>query len=491
MQDEILDNRLTFLEEHLERVTKAVDWNLAGKMLQGRGYNSDIIWSRVDNTIGREARLQQKAVEKARAELKAAKDDDDEHLRKAWQLYNQAFHRVEEILWEWLELIAGLALRDKNFDRRVCELADQLMKSCCPDTIGGAQEEYLTVPAPQSALGKTLFRMYRMRFPQWTVWDLPLMAYEFGYVICDYWEILPQFVSEQAGMWSVAESGDTVLEKRIRQAVAASVADTQREELSALLAEHLRGWRAGHPLQQGPIQTESTKERVRKLTADAFATYIMGPAYAYSAFWLRFDPFCADHEQPDTPSDAARAFLVLYMLERLNESEKKKPYIAAIKRLRDSWKRNVGLAGSTAELDPAEQEKLKKLADALWEFLEDQMRPTAKYPLSRGDEGWMTAQKFAEQLTDPENKLIAVFNTSKLRDVLNAAWIGRLELTERIADGSSEQKISRDLAELAENVKDLCEKIITKWKDSERIGGGGVGSPSNPATPELTKQAGG
>ena len=95
---------------------------------------------------------------------------------KAWRDYGEAQKVNREFAAERLEIFAGLAFRRSRLDENACRLADELIGKC---NLGISLDdcEWVTIPAPKEALGRTLARIVRLRFPEWTVWALPLVAH--------------------------------------------------------------------------------------------------------------------------------------------------------------------------------------------------------------------------------------------------------------------------------------------------------------------------
>ncbi|MCZ2077595.1 MAG: hypothetical protein HUU41_11105 [Bryobacteraceae bacterium] len=419
MKDDILEARLVFLDEQLERAENALRWLEGSQILQNLGYDMQKIAAPLETTIVKEARLQRKSIERAQAELNLAAADasGEPHLAAAWQMYNQSLEKSQELLGQWLELIGGIALRDKQFDCNVCDLADELIRTCCDDTIGPtikAPDLFVTVPAQQDAVSKTWFRMIRLRFPHWTVWHLPLTAAEFGYVLFDEWDDLSEFLDEQVKLWG----------------------------------------RTGNKQKPAPktgSKRRNIRSHMRKLIADGFAALTMGPAYAYSAFYLNFSAGHAETE--DSPSDAARAFVVLRMIDLMNQHESEKPYREHIERLDEKWKASCKFAEGQERQTELEEGKLNSLCRAVWNFLNDQFRFTGRYPYLNGDQGWNTAQRIRRYLENPQQYPMPFTSSTRLRDVLNAGWLRRIEIP-----AGTEHDFQ--VKQLAKAIMHLCRHIV-------------------------------
>src|SRR5205085_5768616 len=193
--------------------------------------------------------------------------------RRAWQDYiSTGFERKRVVFAEYVDFLGGLALRDTGFDRGICRLADELIRSCGRswprDT---PQWQSLTIPTSQETMSKTLAELIRMGFPEWTFWAIPLTAHALGQVLVDKNDALKDYVTEHA-------------------------------------------------------KDKQAESHLQSLLADAFATYAMGPAYACAAVMLRFNPVQASADRADHPADAKRAHMVFAMLRRMNNKEDFQPY---------------------------------------------------------------------------------------------------------------------------------------------------------------------
>jgi hypothetical protein len=237
--------------------------------------------------------------------------------------------------------------------------------------------------------------------------------------------------------------------------------DNQRDVLVAQDAELNQRNQAG-----GDSATEAglwASGRVRVLLADAFATYTMGPAYAYSAIMLRLSP--AATAQRDRPSDAQRAQVILSMLNWMNKNTGSvaEPYGGVIRQLEDIWDSALNRSNPQLKLTEDQKTYVSRLADRFGaDVSELAFSVTARYPPTQSEQGWTRAREWADQwlkqwkegqtLSVPGNK------TGKLRDVLNATWMCRSNIDGDPAT-SRDAKIRAHVA-LAEVGQDLCTAII-------------------------------
>jgi hypothetical protein len=176
--------------------------------------------------------------------------------RSLWAKYDKMLEEEAQPLFaEYVDFVAGLALRDSALDDKVCALTDLLLEEL-------TLHKVLVVPARQAALGQVMQSVVKLGFPEWTIWGIPLVGHEAG--------------------------------------------------LNVAADEDVRGMlERDHGLP--PRQCAS-------LFADAFATYMLGPSYAYAVLHLRFEPHVPPRSEDDQPY-ADRARLILKVLRWLYEGD--------------------------------------------------------------------------------------------------------------------------------------------------------------------------
>lgn len=411
--DPILTARLDALKQYLKHAEKPSSWR-EKLNLQHVEVVDEEIWTGLDMTIG-------KQVETLLKHLQNIHGKQD--LREAWQDYAKAYEHSQEIFRECLEFLGGLAFRDKLLDESICEVSDELIRNCKSTILGPPS---LTVPAPQGALTKTLGRIIRLRFPEWTIWTLPFTAHEYGHVVVDEVEALKKFVEEEVTPW---------------------VSQYRKSQRLSEYGEERAKKRA--------------KAHLHVLLADAFATYTMGPAYAYAAFLLRFNPSDAYADCDKHPADAKRVLVVFGMLNRMNEEAQgvSPPYRDVIEHLGKEWERMLERAGPSGGLEASDKTFLNDLVDDVLKKFKDAFVDQAQYRHT-GEDGWHIARQWGEiwqgQLKKGEFLPIPeVSRTSKLRDALNAAWLCRIANPNKIE-------------EIAGAARELCKKIIDEQRKPQR-----------------------
>ena len=151
----------------------------------------------------------------------------------AWQALSGAEAEANDRVFnESIELLGGIALRDARLDADICDLAEALIQS-----IPAPTTRPNVIPGGNSSMTMKIERFVRLRFPEWTIWGLPLAAYE---------------------LWRVSA----------------------RAQFDNHLAKAF-----------GPDGSKVIEDpTIQQCLGDAYATYFMGPAYALAAVTLLFDP---------------------------------------------------------------------------------------------------------------------------------------------------------------------------------------------------------
>lgn len=445
MNDPVLMSRLGALWDDLNLVREKLNrdtWSSAQQNSDTRAEMSiDSLWNGLELTLAKQIEKKQDDLKKIEESVTKAKEDDPSALTAAWIRYAKIFKESQSILRECLEIIGTLAIRNKDLDQRILYLADELIRECfflCT----GEQRYYLLVHGMEDTVTKTKARIIRLRFPEWTTWDLPLTAHELGHVIVN--ETLK---SERAK--PKEDEGDLIW---------LPIVQDQRDSLVAVDSVLQKKSQAGEIEQQEASQW--AESRVHKFLADAFATYTMGPAYACSAILLRLDPslgaFCG------TPSDIQRAHIILSTLTCANNNEKiTKPYTEVLRQLWEYWNNAVSRVNPNGKLEPAYETWLQQLAEKFGKELGHQsFLASALYPPNGVKTGWQRADQWSrgwlKQWESTHNLIVPQPSSEDLRDVLNATWLCRLQI-----DGDIKEQ-SRKFKELQTVGRQLCTMIMAK-----------------------------
>ncbi len=231
-------------------------------------------------------------------------------------------------LWvEYLDYLAGLSLRHDGLPAGVCDIADALINE-----LQGQSKNLgaLTIPGRDGCVG-VLPKVVYLRFPErWTVWALPLAAHEF---------------------WHIMESSKsnfmTGLINRIVREYQIDISQYSRENYPNLKELMV-------------LAKVETPEQLSEHLADAFATFTLGPAYAYSSVLLSLDPLVLfDHQ---------RAESIFRALKALNEIDEYPLFSDALGSLTDLWRQAMVEVGVKSQ---ASAHYFKRWIDLLLNYLKD------------------------------------------------------------------------------------------------------------------------
>jgi hypothetical protein len=288
----------------------------------------------------------------------------EKHISKAWTKSNEAYKKSQPIFEEYVDFMAGVALRDTGFFERLCQMADELIAKCywIPKT---ANAESLFIPVHHGGVKNTLTRnIIRLGYPEWTLWALPLVAHEYGQLLVD------------------------------------------RTDL--------------------PRCTEgSLSDDNNVFMADAFATYVLGPAYACAALLLQFDPWSAEKNSIEQSISMKRAHFVFSMLERIDD-DYSGIYSPIIDKLKNGWKAALHQQGKTTELDDENRGRLDQCVAIMKHNLDNigLLNPPKD----------AIVRQWADHLLEDNGRALDVDGVTDFSEVLNAAWICRLNKQQEPVD---------------------------------------------------------
>jgi hypothetical protein len=289
-----------------------------------------------------------------------------------WEALEGQRHDVEPRMAEALALLSGVLVRRAKLDLGLCEIADALLDEFSAATYLAG--ERLTILAPQESYAQRT-QIIHLRFPELTVWALALAAHEFGHLVAqDLLELRPDGSYEAP--------------------VATEIDDS-----------------------------EFPVAHARELFADVFATYVLGPAYPATAILLRFNPAeaGAPDERSTHPSDLKRAHVMIHALRSLSALRRgHRPYDQVGTMIEDAWRDAVRGAGGEPLVVADVAGDLDYLVDHVFLPLLRDKLAAARYS------SWSAANRLARDL-GAEGPAPEADAGLRCADVLNAAWIARLE----------------------------------------------------------------
>ncbi|GAA1965030.1 hypothetical protein [Amycolatopsis minnesotensis] len=302
-------------------------------------------------------------------ELKAVLRDPDPGT--GWPSLNAARASALELTREVLAYCHGELLRRAELDHGIGDVAERLLDHL---TRGAGIDRRVLLSVAESAFLTHTVSMIRNRFPDVSVWSLPVLAHEFGHHVAstmahgdprfrDEWRPVRQYLSEEA------DSGE----------------GSREVELAHL----------------------------NELFADVYATYVLGAAYPLHLLMLAAQP----GPGTDThPAWSRRVRTVLSTVDALGEDEH--PTAAGFRglsrKLASLTRANFPDAVGTA----AEQALAGLQARAMIELLREHAYARARYPMPD------RVQSLVIDPREPEREPVA---GTTVADVLNAAWLWRLD----------------------------------------------------------------
>jgi hypothetical protein len=288
-----------------------------------------------------------------------------------WLRFQRAEEASNAIFHECIDVLGGMVLRDAQFDTTLWQLADELLATYQQSAKDAGRVR--AIPKVVQTVVTRLERVVRLWVPHWSIWALPFTAHEFWHV------------AASLGIW-----------------------DKLREHLDP--EEH------------------SKDPALNTCLADAFATYTIGPAYAYAAVTLLLNP-SAPYE-PTWGCDECRAQAIFCMLEQMNheksEDDDKPSFLEPRCALEQAWRAAKQQAGVAPQPAKDHRDRVRAMVEALWRALFDQGCSTITL------QQWRDLRNLAPLLLAGDLRQIALPASTEARDILNAGWLVRLDRTMKL-----------------------------------------------------------
>lgn len=291
----------------------------------------------------------------------------------AWRDLRTLQQDAVKLFEECLAFVQGAWARKHGLDEGLCALTDDLLDDLA--TWADVRWDRFTLLATKEVYRDTA-EIIRIRYPDVSLWSLPLAAHEFGHYVG------PELRRGRDGAYEYP------FQARLKRA-------------------------------QGP-EGAPTKEwhHLQEYFADVFATYCLGPAYAAAFMLLRTNP--VDEESFTHPSSAARIHGILWALEQMDARDERPlqpPFRDTTTHLRERWTRALEAAGKAQGMTGPEE----ALATQRVKELFDMLVGLAPQRLAFGRQAWLRAETVAADWTGRAPAALT------RRDVLNAAWLTRLQ----------------------------------------------------------------
>jgi hypothetical protein len=317
--------------------------------------------------------------------------------QEVWTALTRAEGHNRLLQREALEFLGGLLIRYRRLDSEpqplthgttagpsICALADRLLRGLARRT--GIPWTARTVLGREPFLAPET-EVIRVRFPDWSLWNLPLMGHEFGHLVA---AVTPAFRRYQAEVF---------------REMSTSAGDQRAREATRHLEEFF---------------------------ADVFAVYVLGPAFACSAILLQFSPAEAYTERELHPTHEERAQVILQTLARMDARTAQSAFANIHAQLKRSWKDAVQACQARPQNRNGFDKRLEcalEWGGQLYDRLDRFYRLGAAYTAER----WAYGQTIAERLRQSQPSLASLRALGDpttaveptLEDVLNGLWYAR------------------------------------------------------------------
>jgi hypothetical protein len=307
-------------------------------------------------------------------------------LDACWHDLGEAQRDSGKVFDECLAFIQGALARKAGLDEQMCGLTDDLLDDLAA---------YSDVPWGRFTLLATSefyldrAEIIRIRYPEVSLWSMPLAAHEFGHYLG------PQLRQGQGGEYIYPF-----------QTLLRTADETRSNSL------HTPNW---HHLQEH--------------FADLFAAYTLGPAYAAAFIVLRMNPSQAQDDARTHPSGARRVHGILWTLDKMDELQAtplRRPFRDVTKLLSEVWHNGLQQAEKPEKLSDADASLVNQRMAELFDLL------TSATPqrLGFGRDDWLRAEGVAARIAG-DLAFATLPDQLSRRDVLNGAWLARLQATDK------------------------------------------------------------
>jgi hypothetical protein len=354
-----------------------------------------------------------------------------------------ALHDLEKvdssIRQEALDFFASLLILQQKLDVEsagalngedgpsVCSLADAMLRRWSQRT--GANWSARTILGREPFLEPST-GLVRLRFPDWSIWNLPVMAHEFGHIV----------------------ALDTVEFLKFHDSKVRYVDGARPEALSVYAGSDATKW------------LSNRSYHLHELFADIFAVVVAGPAFVCSAVLQQFNPADAYVDRGTHPSHDERVKVMLDILGRLNQVAQrdpydKGPYAEIIERLAGIWDSAVTNAAASAGPDAAYRKQTLDWGKQIYRSI---IAPIYSLGAGYNATRWHFAKELAKRLMSDSRPTAAErhqlarhcgLQHDNLEDFLNALWCARCMLVKNDNDQLWLNSIGFSLAKEFEDTK--------------------------------------
>jgi hypothetical protein len=323
----------------------------------------------------------------ARHKTLKEKATNGQPLEPCWRELSKLQRDSDKVFGECLVFIHGALARKAGLDEEICSFTDKLLDDLAiySDVSWGR----FTLLATSEFYLDTA-EIIRVRYPEVSLWSLPLATHEFGHYLG------PQLRESKAGQYAYPFQ---------------EILKTADEKASDDL--HTQNW-----------------YHLQEHFADLFATYALGPAYAAAFIMLRMNPAESQDNLPSHPSAARRVHGILWVLDKMDDLQpapRGRPFHDVTARLRNTWQNSLRETGNAEKLADVEASLTDQRMAQLLELLTGNTPPRLMF----GGADWARAQQMAEQWITGMPAIAIPPDGLTRRDVLNGAWLARLQVPDQ------------------------------------------------------------
>lgn len=333
----------------------------------------------------------------------------DGELSDEWKGLEECSNNCSDLFREYLAYFEGAMLRSSPLDsNEICQVADALLYHL--SYWSDVKWDRFTIMAAEGESFAEMTEIIRVRFPEFNIWRLPLVAHEFGHYAMSRISYDKQYPFRDIARGAIVrEEEDFDPEKQAER---------------------------------------KKKSHLQEIFSDVFATYVIGPAYASTMILLSLNPrdnlACVDGITH--PSHNKRVYCILKMLEEMSRQHKE--YSGIIGYLKEIWQMNLESVGYSALSNELEKD-CGKAVDRCNEVLTKTLSEV-KY------NGWMRTEDLMEELNPKRESSPELNRECTLPDVMNAAWRCRIKYANQNGKGENSIMVKK-INNLA---LDLCRKVI-------------------------------
>ncbi len=287
--------------------------------------------------------------------------------KPSWKSLSTRVQTGDRLLAECLAVVAGAFSRPIRTIDAACREAQAVTEELVGLT--SISPDHTVIPAEAECVS-LLSSVVRRRFPDHGVWDLPVIAHEFGHLVArDLIDVNPLTGSEA-------------------------------RPLADLLSGHAR--------------------QMAELAADVFGVLVYGPAYCMALVLHRMDPSTVavvESQGATHPGDASRVEGVLHALRLLGLSDipaRRQQYDFVDTALRAWWAEAQADVESSSRLNEDDAARVRSQVGKIWDELTRSKVYSIRY------RSFAAAGKLAAAGPDNEKS-----GRPAHRDVINAAWLVR------------------------------------------------------------------